>query len=367
MSKSEKSSKKASSGKSKKEKPEGVVPASDDAVADTTVDVVDDAVVKKRWKEERKEKKAKKKKEKEEKKDKSEKDKKEKKEKKENKYKKSKQERLEKKARREQAKVDAAEDQPPNENSDDAPTIAPKPIETVDEPKPEKSKKRKHEETSDEPVNGDVQQATTEHSTKEKKQKKAKTSSAPAESDSQSVPEGDDKSATRFIVFIGNLPYTATKDSVAKHFAKLPPTSIRAPMTNDNKKSKGFAFLEFDRYDYMKSCLKLYHHSSFDDGKSAARKINVELTAGGGGAKSEARKEKLKHKNERLNEQRKRRAEAEAKEKTRADKKAKHGPGKGANAQPVGDQGPPQYDGAADEASADNGGIHPARLAMMRR
>lgn len=28
----------------------------------------------------------------------------------------------------------------------------------------------------------------------------------------------------------------------------------------------------------MQTCLKLYHHSSFDDGKSPARKINVELT-----------------------------------------------------------------------------------------
>ena len=36
--------------------------------------------------------------------------------------------------------------------------------------------------------------------------------------------------------------------------------------------------MDFDNYDRMKTCLKLYHHSSFDDGVSSARKINVELT-----------------------------------------------------------------------------------------
>lgn len=36
--------------------------------------------------------------------------------------------------------------------------------------------------------------------------------------------------------------------------------------------------MDFDNYDRMKTCLKLYHHSNFDDGVSSARKINVELT-----------------------------------------------------------------------------------------
>lgn len=47
---------------------------------------------------------------------------------------------------------------------------------------------------------------------------------------------------------------------------------------SNNEKARGFAFLEFEAYDRMKTCLKLYHHSSFDDGKSPARRINVELT-----------------------------------------------------------------------------------------
>jgi nucleolar protein 6 len=46
----------------------------------------------------------------------------------------------------------------------------------------------------------------------------------------------------------------------------------------DTGKSKGCAFVEFNRYDRMKTCLKLFHLSSFDDGVSAPRKINVDLT-----------------------------------------------------------------------------------------
>ncbi|KAL9116313.1 MAG: hypothetical protein Q9187_007162 [Circinaria calcarea] len=108
----------------------------------------------------------------------------------------------------------------------------------------------------------------------------------------------------RFICFVGNLPFTATTGSISKHFAKVQPTSVRHRTTKDTGKSKGFAFLEFGGYDRMKTCLKLFHHSIFDDGLSPARKVNVELTAGGGGAKSKDRRTKLFAKNEKLNEER---------------------------------------------------------------
>lgn len=61
----------------------------------------------------------------------------------------------------------------------------------------------------------------------------------------------------------------------------------------DPKKCRGFAFLEFDNFDRMKTCLAKFHHSTFyaegdkpeeggeekggDDGKGG-RKVNVELT-----------------------------------------------------------------------------------------
>ncbi len=77
---------------------------------------------------------------------------------------------------------------------------------------------------------------------------------------------------------IGNLPFSATDQLIWQHFAKVKPRSIRHRTQKDTGKSKGFAFLEFQNYDRMKTCLKLYHHSTFDDGESPPRKLNVELT-----------------------------------------------------------------------------------------
>ncbi|GAB7345917.1 hypothetical protein MBLNU457_4153t1 [Dothideomycetes sp. NU457] len=166
----------------------------------------------------------------------------------------------------------------------------------------------------------------------------------------------------RFIVFIGNLPFSATTETITKHFASVSPTSVRHITDAKTKKSKGFAFLEFDNYDKMKTCLKLYHHSTFDSGfeKEKKRKINVELTAGGGG-KSEQRKEKLKTKNEKLTEERQRRAETEAKQENRKLKKSAKG--KQGEREPVAvpDEVPEPQPAAGME------GMNPARMAMINR
>ncbi|KAE9370544.1 hypothetical protein N431DRAFT_344280 [Stipitochalara longipes BDJ] len=143
--------------------------------------------------------------------------------------------------------------------------------------------------------------------------KKRKGTSANGEA-SQSE-DGKASKAARFIVFIGNLPYTATTGSITTHFASVKPKSVRHLTQKDNpSKSKGCAFVEFEGYDHMKTCLKLFHHSMFDDGLSAPRKINVELTAGGGG-NTKDRKAKIQGKNEKLNEERFRRIQEEAKAK----------------------------------------------------
>ena len=76
----------------------------------------------------------------------------------------------------------------------------------------------------------------------------------------------------------GNLPYTATEDVIKRHFAAIQPDSVRHRVDRVTEKSKGFAFLEFSGYDRMKTCLKLYHHSLFDNKLSPARRLNVELT-----------------------------------------------------------------------------------------
>ena len=111
----------------------------------------------------------------------------------------------------------------------------------------------------------------------------------------------------------------------------------------------------------MKTCLKLYHHSSFDDGKKPARKINVELTAGGGG-KSEARQQKLREKNEKLNLQRRRRMDQEAQRKHKQEQKRKDEGGeadKPAEKKDVKPKVPRSMTGQ------DASGIHPSRLAQM--
>ncbi|KAH6671721.1 hypothetical protein B0J14DRAFT_79684 [Halenospora varia] len=137
--------------------------------------------------------------------------------------------------------------------------------------------------------------------------------------------EGEDKEKkpARFICFIGNLPFSATQQSLQKHFASVKPISIRVlSQKDDPTKSKGCAFVEFDGYDHMKTCLKLLHHSMFDDGISPARKINVELTAGGGG-NTKDRRAKIEQKNSKLNEERIRKIQEE--EKAKWAKKAEAG------------------------------------------
>ncbi|CRK23536.1 hypothetical protein BN1708_013707, partial [Verticillium longisporum] len=85
--------------------------------------------------------------------------------------------------------------------------------------------------------------------------------------------------AGRHIVFVGNLPYTATDKTIYQHFAHLKPSSVRC-LTKDRVENtcRGFAFVEFSNSTHMRTCLDKMHHTLFDDGLSPARKINVQLT-----------------------------------------------------------------------------------------
>lgn len=191
----------------------------------------------------------------------------------------------------------------------------------------------------------------------------------------------------RFVCFIGNLPYTTTDASLQAHFKKLAPFTLRHRTDPATSKSKGFAFLEFENYDRMKTCLKLYHHSMFDPDDAtgdievadegaelttksapkkkskAARRINVELTAGGGG-KNAARKEKIKVKNNRLGEQRTRRAEAEKEAKEHGESgKGAEKKGKKKQQQQKDQRTNPTVDAEGQDHTA---GMHPSRLAMMK-
>lgn len=197
---------------------------------------------------------------------------------------------------------------------------------------------------------------------------------------------------SRFILFIGNLPYSATDANITAHFKRIQPFALRHRVDPKTKKSKGFAFLEFENYDRMKTCLKLYHHSTFDPAQTAsdnqngengsndpkkttdqggkkgkknqARRINVELTAGGGG-KGDERKEKIKAKNAKLEEERKRRREAEEKAAARKEKKEKQGLRKtGTNTAPAGKM--ERTEKGEHNPDEEMEGVHPARLARMK-
>ncbi|KAL2065391.1 hypothetical protein VTL71DRAFT_3061 [Oculimacula yallundae] len=170
--------------------------------------------------------------------------------------------------------------------------------------------------STDKPEDGDEKKSKKNNRNREKKRKGANGTKVGGEV------EGEDASskAARFIVFVGQLPFTATKESVEKHFASIKPKSVRVPTEKGQSgKAKGYAFVEFEGYDHMKTCLKLFHHSLFNDGISAAREINVNLTAGGGGNTKE-RKGKIEEKNQKLDEQRVRRRQEE--EKAKLTKKA---------------------------------------------
>ncbi|RAH43385.1 RNA-binding protein [Aspergillus brunneoviolaceus CBS 621.78] len=180
----------------------------------------------------------------------------------------------------------------------------------------------------------DVQEPQAEEKKKEKKKKEKKdkkakkakeedtnvqTDTPSAEAPAEESAQGEESSqkGNRFICFVGNLPYSANRESLTAHFEKISPVSVRVATEKDKPtKCRGFGFIEFDNYDRMKTCLKLYHHSMFDDKKYPPRRINVELTAGGGG-KSEYRKSKIEAKNKKLFEERQRNAKEITKEKER--------------------------------------------------
>eukprot|EP00158_Paraphelidium_tribonemae_P002617 Partr_v1_DN25520_c0_g1_i1_m20815 putative RNA binding protein len=106
-------------------------------------------------------------------------------------------------------------------------------------------------------------------------------------------------SNNRYILFIGNLPFSATVDQLMKHFKAVESVkSVRLLTDKVTKKPKGFAFLELDDQESYAKALA-YHHTMFKN-----RQINVEKTAGGGG-NSESRKRKLTEKNAQLNDKRK--------------------------------------------------------------
>ncbi|KAK8064961.1 hypothetical protein PG994_007599 [Apiospora phragmitis] len=214
--------------------------------------------------------------------------------------------------------------------------------------KPEKSKKKKSKKDkkstddskSENPEEGAAPAAAVDGEEKTVEQKQ------------QDQENARPKKAARFIVFVGNLPYSATVGDIEQHFSAVHPTAVRLlhEKTNPNK-SRGVAFVEFAGYDHMKTCLKTLHHSTMTcqgrdyhgRPKDDERKINVELTAGGGG-NTDYRKERIRAKNEKLTGEREHRAKQEEIEKIKKEKER-------------------LLKGGAQKTDAN--GIHPSRLARV--
>ncbi|KAI8362762.1 hypothetical protein BD560DRAFT_404024 [Blakeslea trispora] len=150
----------------------------------------------------------------------------------------------------------------------------------LEEPKPKKVETNNKRKATSQAIDVPVEGSTGEPNKKRQKNKR----------------EADQN---RYIIFVGNLPYTTTKEELEKHFESAGTIkSVRLLTDKATGKPKGFAFMEFENSKDLNKALA-FHHTFFKK-----RQINVELTAGGGGSKSDARKEKLKTKNERLQEER---------------------------------------------------------------
>lgn len=227
--------------------------------------------------------------------------KKEKKDKKDKKDKHKKESRKEKKDKKKDLQDLPMEDAPEEDESE--------PVAEVKEAKSKKElKKEKKAKKGTEEINGEEQiNSQEEKSAAEKKDKKkdkkskketkdksgdpaeptsngdSKATEANGDESSSSAidlpPSSSDQKQDRHIVFVGNLPFTATAASISAHFASLSPIAVRCLKDkNSDKPCRGIAFVEFGKVWHMRTCLDKFHHSMFEDGVSPGRRINVELT-----------------------------------------------------------------------------------------
>ncbi|GAB1609399.1 nuclear localization sequence-binding protein-like [Argonauta hians] len=96
-----------------------------------------------------------------------------------------------------------------------------------------------------------------------------------------------------YVVFVGNLPYSVTKEQLEEHFRKTGGVKkVRIPTERGTNKPRGFAYIEFKDRISHKIGLRM-HHTHLN-----GRQINVEFTSIGGN--NPRRREKLQQKNSKL-------------------------------------------------------------------
>ncbi|EGZ29658.1 hypothetical protein PHYSODRAFT_475091 [Phytophthora sojae] len=99
--------------------------------------------------------------------------------------------------------------------------------------------------------------------------------------------DGKPAKSIHLTLFVGQLPFRATEESIRKHFAEAGDIKLRMLTDKKTKKFKGTAFIEVKDSKALGAALSR-HHTLLQ-----GRRINVELTAGGGGNKSENRRNKI--------------------------------------------------------------------------
>ena len=155
-------------------------------------------------------------------------------------------------------------------------------VKTKKKSKDSKKEKKSQKKSEQDSETADVATTTDKKKKKDKKkQKQADKDEAPAAEEEEEYANGASETSknARHIVFVGNLPFTATSDTIKAHFASLNPISVRCLKNKDDANPcRGIAFVEFANVWTMRTCLDKFHHTMFEDGVSAARKINVELT-----------------------------------------------------------------------------------------
>ena len=109
----------------------------------------------------------------------------------------------------------------------------------------------------------------------------------------QKTPKGGKR--VRYILFIGSIPFSASKEDVIAHFRTrgVLMKDLRLLTRKETGESRGVAFAEFTDSKDMQNALKLHHT------KLAGKRINVEVTCGGGGT-SEKRQHKIQQRNTEL-------------------------------------------------------------------
>jgi RNA recognition motif-containing protein len=122
-----------------------------------------------------------------------------------------------------------------------------------------------------------------------------------AERDGSAVPEGDDAATSSVgpgkewenaapnphVVFIGQLPFSATAEEVKLHFtegAQIPENHVKVRLLTDSTsgKSKGMAFLEVVDAEEQFRALALHRSYFGHAAEKRRRQINVEKSSGGG-------------------------------------------------------------------------------------